>query len=376
MAQNPFLTSGYESAAYFCDREDELLKLEQLVRNQNNVTLISPRRLGKTGLIMRLFEELKQKGDCHTLFVDVFSTRNLEEFIKVFSEGILREFPEKTSVGKKFWNFLKGLRPIIKLDNISGAPQVEISYQLEGEKTHTLRSILLFLEKLDKPVIVAIDEFQQIRDYPEENMEAILRTEIQHLRNTTFLFSGSKKSIMSDIFFNVKKPFYRSTSFLSLEKIDRDKYANFINFHFENNGYSIDVKEIEYILDLTQGYTFYTQALCNKVYYQSVKEISSVIIEKSMKELLDENTDYYLQLRELLTTAQWNYLIAVAKENKVEKPTAQDFLIRRKIGTPANSRRLMNALCDKELILEILTKKEKYYQIYDVFFHHWLRENY
>lgn len=376
MAQNPFLTSGYVSAEYFCDREDELLKLEQFVRNQNNVTLISPRRLGKTGLILRLYDQLKQKGDCYTLFVDIFSTRNLEEFIKAFSEAILREFPERTSVGKKFWNFLKGLRPIIKLDTITGAPQVEIYYQLESEKTHTLRSILLFLENLDKPVIVAIDEFQQIRDYPEENMEAILRTEIQHLKNTTFLFSGSKKSIMSDIFFNVKKPFYRSTNFLSLDKIERDKYANFINFHFENNGYTLTFEEIDYILDLTQGYTFYTQALCNKVYYQGVKEISRAVIEKSMKELLDENTDYYLQLRELLTTAQWNYLIAVAKETKVEQPTAQEFLIKHKIGTPANSRRLMNALCDKELILETLHKQGKYYQIYDVFFHHWLRENY
>lgn len=376
MKVNPFLTVGYISTEYFCDREKELSDLEKFIKSQNNVTLISPRRLGKTGLILRLFDELKKEGDYYTLFVDIFSTRNLEEFIKTLAEAILREFPEKTSIGKMFWNFIKGLRPIISLDNITGSPQVEITYQMESEKEHTLYSILQFLEQQEKPIIVAIDEFQQIREYPQKNIEALLRTNIQQLRNITFIFSGSKRSIMTDIFFNAKNPFYRSTSFLNLEKIELKKYADFIRNHFERNEYIIDNQHIDLILELTQGYTFYTQSLCKKVFNTGEKQISVELIENAMNELLNENSPYFLQLRELLTSAQWNYLIAVAKEKKVEQPTAQQFLMKHKIGTAANSRRLMKALTEKELILETLHLQGKYYQIYDVFFHHWLRENY
>ncbi len=373
---NPFLTSGYISPDYLCDREEELIKLNRYLKNRNNVSLISPRRLGKTGLILRLFDELEREGKYYTLYVDIFSTRNLKEFIRTLSETVLQKFPEKTSIGKMFWNFLKGLRPLIKFDNLTGQPQIEITYQLESEKVMTLKNILQFLENLDKPIIIAIDEFQQIREYPEENMEAILRTEIQHLQNISFLFSGSKRSIMTDIFFNAKSPFYNSSSFMSLEKIEQEKYAEFIKHNFEKEGFIIDKPEVDYILQLTQGYTYYTQSLCNKLFYQEEEKIDNMLIESTLKDIIEENAAYYLQIRSLLTTTQWNYLIAIAKEEKVEQPTAGEFLLKYKIGGAGNSRRLLLSLIEKELILETHHKEEKFYQIYDLFFHHFLRENY
>ena len=141
MLVNPFLITGYYSPDYFCDRENELNLLKKNIGGKNNTTLISPRRLGKSGLILRLFDDLKKEGNYSTLYVDIFATRNIEEFIKAISDSILKEFPEHTSVGRKFWNFIKGIRPIIRFDQISGLPQVEITYQNEAEKTETLRSL-------------------------------------------------------------------------------------------------------------------------------------------------------------------------------------------------------------------------------------------
>ena len=376
MLVNPFLITGYYSPDYFCDREKELNLLKKNIGGKNNTTLISPRRLGKSGLILRLFDDLKKEGNYSTLYVDIFATRNIEDFIKAISDSILKEFPEHTSVGRKFWNFIKGIRPIIRFDQISGLPQVEITYQNEAEKTETLRSLWQFLENQDKPVVIAIDEFQQIREYPQSNMEAILRTEIQHLHNVVCIFSGSKRNMMIDIFSNTKKPFYNSTSFLNLEKIDRKVYADFINFHFLANNYTISKDDIFYILEFTEGFTYHTQKICNKLYENRKPDIVKDDILLVINELLNENNIQYAQIKELLTTAQWNYLIAIAKGGKIRQPTAQEFIMKYKIGTPANSRRLLKALIDKDLILENLNIKWKYYQLYDVFLKHWLIRNY
>lgn len=376
MLVNPFLITGYYSPDYFCDREKELNLLKKNIGGKNNTTLISPRRLGKSGLILRLFDDLKKEGNYSTLYVDIFATRNIEDFIKAITDSILKEFPEHTSVGRKFWNFIKGIRPIIRFDQISGLPQVEITYQNEAEKTETLRSLWQFLENQDKPVVIAIDEFQQIREYPQSNMEAILRTEIQHLHNVVCIFSGSKRNMMIDIFSNTKKPFYNSTSFLNLEKIDRKVYADFINFHFLSNNYTISKDDIFYILEFTEGFTYHTQKICNKLYENRKPDIVKDDILLVINELLNENNIQYAQIKELLTTAQWNYLIAIAKGGKIQQPTAQEFIMKYKIGTPANSRRLLKALIDKDLILENLNIKWKDYQLYDVFLKHWLIRNY
>lgn len=376
MKKNPFITTGYISSDYFCDREKELETLKKNISGKNNTTLISPRRLGKSGLILRLFDDLRKEEDILTLYVDIFATRNLDDFIHSLSQGIIREFSEETSIGKKFWNFIKGIRPVIRFDQISGLPQIEITYQNETEKQETLRNVLSFLENQDKPIVIAFDEFQQIREYPQSNIEAILRSEIQHLHNISFIFAGSKRNMMIDIFSNTKKPFYQSTSFLNLEKIDTEIYTNFIYLHFSSNNYTINRENIYFILQFTEGFTYHTQKICNKLYENRKLDIEKEDILSVIDDILQENSTQFTQIRELLTKAQWNYLIAVAKERKIEQPTAQDFLMKYKIGASTNSRRIMKALIDKDLILENINIKGKDYQVYDVFLKHWLIRNY
>lgn len=376
MEINPFLVNGYLSHEYFCNREEETSELIQASTNGNNITLISPRRMGKTGLILHAFEKIKQKRKYTTLYLDIFATRSSAEFIKSLSEAILMKFPEKTTSGQKFWNFIKNLRPLISYDPISGAPQVQINYQTEAEKQQTLRNLFGFLETYEKPIVVAIDEFQQIREYPETNMEALLRSEIQHLRNVSFIFCGSKRHMMLDMFSNSKNPFYASTRFLFLSEIKTMHYKPFIKNLFEKNGYSIQNRAIEQILDWTKNHTFYTQSICNKIYSYRLQKITTDSVKKAFREILDQQTPVYLQLRQLLTTAQWNYLIAIAKEDKITHITAQEFLMKYRIGTASNSSRLMKSLVEKELVLENTNIEQKEFRIYDVFFLHWLKNNY
>lgn len=375
--KNPFIIKSYTSKELFCDRESEL---ETLIRNcQNGIdtTLISQRRMGKSALIYRLFDEMEeQKIDFHTIYTDIYATRSLSDFIKFIAEAVLKAFPENSNFGRKFMVFIKSLRPMITYDSISGEPQVQILYQSEQEKEHTLKGLFDFLDSQDRKILLAIDEFQQIREYPEKNIEELLRTYIQRVKNIQFIFCGSKKHMMIDIFSNAKKPFYSSTQFITLDKIPWDKYHAFISHLFELNGRKIESDAVDYILEWTKRHTYYTQSLCNLIFSSGVKTISIAEVKEACVQILQMNETIFLQYRSLLTAGQWNFMIAVAKEQSVSQITAKAFLAKYDIGTPANSKRIVTALADKELIMENITKEGTSYAVYDLFLSRWLEREY
>jgi hypothetical protein len=373
---NPFPIKGYESKELFCDREAEVQQLFSNVQNGIDTTLISPRRMGKTGLILRFFDFLSEDKNIETVYVDIYASRSLSDFIKLLAEAILLKFPEKTTIGERFLHFIKGFRPLIGFDPLSGQPQIQLAYQSIQEKEYTLQGLLKFLDEQKIRIIIAIDEFQQIAEYPERNMEALLRTYIQPLKNIRFIYCGSKKSMMVEMFSSAKRPFYASTQFLSLEKIDSDIYKAFIRQTLKDRKRIIDNDALEQILLWSKGHTYYTQSVCNTLFAFEESHITMDVVRKACLDLLKRNEPVFLQYRQLLTKAQWNFLIAVAKEQTVTQLTAQHFLASYGIGTPANSKRISSSLAEKELLLETTSRTETIWQVYDVFLSRWLEMEY
>jgi len=374
--ENPFSIKEYKGKNYFCDRETELEKLNSNIRNGIDTTLISPRRMGKTGLIFRFFEQVNESGYFETIYVDIYSARSLSDFVKLLAEAILVKFPERTTIGKLFIEFIKGFKPLIGYDAISGEPQIQISYQSAQEKEYTLQGLFRFLDMQDTKIVLAMDEFQQIADFPEKNMEALLRTYTQQLENIRFIFCGSRKAMMIELFSSAKRPFYASTQYLVLDKIDITAYKAFIIKHFSENDIQIEDNAVNYILAWTKQHTFYTQSLCNMIFSMDEKFVAIQLVKRACNELLKRNEAIFFQFRQLLTAGQWNFLIAVAKEGEVTQLTAQKFIAKYEIGTPANARRISRSLIEKELILETTSKKGNKYQVYDVFLSRWLESEY
>ena len=370
---NPFIIKAYESKELFCDREEELQLMLRNCVNQTDMTLISQRRMGKTGLILRLFDELQTtRPDIHTIYVDIFASRNIDDFIKLLAEATIKSFQPKTTIGERLMTFIKSLRPQLSFDNITGEPQLQIAYQTAHEKEYTLRGLFDFLDSQGIPIIIAIDEFQQIRDYPEQNMEALLRTYIQQMHHLTFIFCGSKKHLMADIFANEKKPFYASTTFVSLTKINEEAYANFILRLFNERQRDITNEALQFILTWTRRHTYYTQQLCHTIYANGKHNIDLEEVKLACKQLMSQGETVYLQYRQMLTDKQWDYLIAIAKEESVHQITAASFLKRHKIGTPSVSRRLADALYEKGLLNAEQTLEGTVYSVSDVFLSRWM----
>lgn len=245
-----------------------------------------------------------------------------------------------------------------------------------NKKEYTLRGLLEFLDRQGTHIVIAIDEFQQIREYPEENMEALLRTYIQHTHNLTFIFSGSKKHLMTDIFINEKKPFYSSTTFVSLDKISVISYSTFIRRLFTQAGKEISDEAIDYILDWTRRHTYYTQQLCHTVFANGDSEIGVASVKTACNQLLEQGEYTYLQYRQMLTPKQWNFLIAVAKEGIIHKATSAEILSKYKLGTPSSVTRLIDSLREKGLLNDEVSLEGTSYSLNDVFLSHWLERLY
>ena len=208
LQNNPFLTEGYLSPEYFCDRVEETALLTRHLTNGCNVALIAPRRMGKSGLIYNCFNEEEIRNNYHCIYIDIYETKNLNEFVYVMGKGILRELK---SQGRKVWesflNIMQSLKSTITFD-INGNPEWNVGLGDIASPDITLDEIFEYLNHADKPCIVAIDEFQTIASYPEKTVEAALRKRIQNCHNAKFVFSGSKRHMMALMFASESRPFY------------------------------------------------------------------------------------------------------------------------------------------------------------------------
>ena len=377
MIQNPFIIKGYAGKAYFCDREEETQKLVTRALGASDSAIISPRRLGESGLVMHVLETIEaEHPEIKTLYTDIYATSSLDDLVENLSSAILATFPAKTRFGKRFMDFMKSIRPYLTFDPLSGIPQFHLDFATPVQKEATLKSIFDLLDDAGTPLVFAIDEFQQITEYPEKNVEALLRTYTQNLHNIRFLFSGSKRRLMTAMFNDATRPFYASVESLSLGKLNRKVYSEFILSMFRKGDRTMEMDALDFVLDWTRIHTYYTQRVCHNLIDTGEKHLTLDIARKECQDILDGESFNYLQLREILPIQQWRFLIGLAKEEKVTQITANSFISKYKIGSAATSRRAAESLEEKELILKTPSLGGTVYEVYDVFFSRWLQLTY
>jgi hypothetical protein len=368
---SPFLTENYISKEYFCDREEELSLLQKYLQNSVNITLLSNRRLGKSALIHRFFEDM-EAGNYACIFADIFATNSLKEFTEELAAAIFRRFPKRQGAGRKFFDLLMSFRPVITYDPLSGTPEIHFEYVHPAECENTLRGLLSFLDAQNRKVIVAIDEFPQITDYPESNTEALLRTVIQTLTNTNFIFCGSKKHLMLEMFNTASRPFFSSTLSMGLNEIPADKYSAFIADKFASRGRTIDNEAIQFILDWTLRHTYYTQFVCNAVFADGQKRITVDVVKRVCDECLRVQQTTFMQYKSLLAPVQWRLLVGIAKEGAVTEPQSKDFLQKYNVGAASSVRSALKALLDKEMVCTLDSLDKTVYRVYNVFLMRWI----
>ena len=173
MINNPFILVGEIPGPYFCDRQRELERLTKAMYGGENICLVSARRMGKSKLVKHWSLLPDVKDNCYFFYVDLLHTSTLRDFAFSFGRCV---FDVLQSRGEKFVRqFLTAVRSLsatMTMDPLSGMPQFVLSLNQDAQLEYTFDSIFKYLEDADKPCVVCFDEFQQIVNYPEKNVES------------------------------------------------------------------------------------------------------------------------------------------------------------------------------------------------------------
>ena len=368
MKNNPFLISGYVSPEFFCDRQKETEIIIDAVRNKRHLTIFSPRRIGKTGLIKHVFYIAVQKKYFTPVYTDILATSSLKDFTECFGKSVLTALARNESALKKTLKSLTSIRPKISIDPISGEPSVGFTVTGAKEAADSLETVFRYLQEQKNHFVLAIDEFQQVAAYPEKNVEALLRTHVQNTSNASLIFSGSRKHILTAIFSAPDRPFYNSTQIMEIGKIGFESYKEFLLEIFKRNALKVESSAVDYILDVTSCHTFYVQYLCNRL-FSANRKIDRESVDRMLVMITAENEAVYANYISLLTPFQFRVLRAVALNGGVQNPTSNEFISSYDLGAASSVSLAVKSLSDKEFITLI----DKTFVLNDIFFESWLR---
>jgi len=363
--KNPFITAGYAGEDYFCDRRRETAKLIAAFENDRNVTLIAPRRYGKTGLIKNALA--KMPDEFTGIYLDIFAMEDLASFASAFASrvvGALDTPVEKTLSAVA--RFFKSCRPTITPQE-DGLPRFSFDIAPSAAKV-TLDETFAYLKSKERRAVIAIDEFQQIADFPEKGVEALLRSHIQFVPWIRFVFAGSRHHVMSEMFGSAKRPFYQSTEILSLGPIDPGEYEKFARRHFASRRKSVKSKAFQSLYDRFEGITWYVQAVLNKVWESGMGFTAVAQIDEAVDSLVESSSIVFHDLLHSQNEASRALLRAVAEDGCVASPTSGDFLSRHGFKSHSTVRSALENLIGNDLLYHA----DRGYVVYDRLFGIWL----
>jgi len=372
---NPFVVGKYLADRYFCDRFEETEFLRKQILNGRDVTLISPRRIGKSGLIRHFFNQTDIKERYHVFFVDIYATTSLAEFVYTLGKEIYEQLkPQKTVWKEKFFQIITSFRIGFKLDSYSGNPTLDLGLGDIQVPQTTLDEIFTYIDEADKPCVIAIDEFQQIGEYAEKNVEALLRTKIQKCNRAQFIFSGSKCHMMSNMFNSPSKPFYQSAISMGLEPIPVDVYSDFATRLFDESGKHIEKTVIETVWRQYDGYTWFVQMMMNELFALTVTggTCKDTQLPIAWQNVIMSQENSYKDVLSNLPPKQKIVLQAIAKEGLAHNITSSKFIKKYNLNSASSVQAAVKQLLKNDLVTQV----DNAYRVYDYFLLEWLAKVY
>lgn len=370
---NPFVTKGYAGPEYFCDRVNETQQLVELTTNGNNMALISPRRVGKTDLIHHCFGQPEIRERYYTFHIDIYATTSMRDFVNVFGKAILDELkPKGRTTWERFLNILRSVRSEITYD-ITGTPSWSIGLGDITNPSATLDEIFTYLNTADKPCMVAIDEFQQITKYTDGvNVEATIRTYMQKCINATFIFAGSQRHLMGEIFTSPSRPFYQSVLIMNLQPISIDKYVEFAQRQFAKYGKRIDPEVVMEVYNMFDAVTSCIQRVLNVLFLKTPQGGACTVdmVQGAVDYIIALFSETYETLLEKIPEKQREVLRAIANAGQAREVTGKNFITRYRLQTASVVSAALRGLLEKDFV----TQDKDVYSVYDPFFAFWLKQ--
>ena len=286
--ENPFKFSGIVEAPAFCNRQNEQREIKQYIENSQNVLLYSHRRYGKSSLILHIFRGLK---NITPVYIDLYGTTRTEEFIAAFLKGVSAIESQLDRLMKTIREAIRSIGVNFTVDPATGMPTATPVFNKAAEG-RTIDELFSFIQKLSKKkkMVIAFDEFQEVATYGGDTFEKNLRRSIQMHDSVAYIFSGSQRHLLTDMFSDRKRAFYMLATSYPLGKIDTADYKSWINDLYQSAGRKIEDAFIEDVVDRCENHPMYVQEFFFNLWmdenltYETLDMIERGVVEKRMAE--------------------------------------------------------------------------------------------
>ena len=346
---NPFRFGDPVEGVYYLPRPNLSNAVIQFLEHRIHVVLIGPRRFGKTSFVLNLLKELED-ASYNCFFVDIFNITSHRDFL----QQMLRALKPKENWVKGLIKSLPMLRPKMsaEIDPTTGQPYLGFTLDKSSDKDvkEMIQDVLAGLEKLGDRVILAIDEFQKITEINDQGwLEATLRTHMQQLKNTSFLFTGSRRSIIYDMLNNHNRPLYRSCQPIEFPSFGGE-FTDWVIKRFLDVGIKCERKAIQNLRDLVRDTPNYVQMASFHLVAQGKKHITIKEVKNTLATVVQQNAYAYQTLLNSLTQTQQRALRLAAKEGK--QIFAKELLAKYEISSAPALASAIKALKEKGILDE------------------------
>lgn len=367
--KNPFAYGEEVSGEAFCNRIQEIQSLLADIRSGQNIIIYSPRRYGKTSLIKEALRKAEKEGIL-TIYTDLYAVLKEEDFISMYASAIAKSLAGPM---EKIVDTLKGLfkaiRPKITINPMGEAEfGVELTQDTDLMIEDVANTVKRFSDKTKKTIVVVFDEFQQTGLLGTDRLERKLRGIIQtHGRNISYVFMGSKKHLLQDMFSNPNKPFYKIGRHFPLDKIGAEELVKFITERFKATRKSIPRDMAKKIVEITECHPYYVQHLSSSVWKLTEDIVTEEIVIEALNLTLSEEKSAYTNLWDELSLNQKKTLRMLAEVGKTGRIYSRDVLRRHGLSAAA-TQKTIKGLLEKD----ILDKPNGSYEVTDIFFKLWI----
>ena len=357
---NPFKYGTVVDKPFFFNREKELARIRDVFNSENHLTIISPRRYGKTSLIKRA---LSERNDRH-IFMDMQIILTPEDFAAQLLKRIYRISPFS-----KIKNMVRSFRVVPSLVLNPSTGEIDVNFKADDKSLrYPLEDVLNLIEKLgseNKRIVVALDEFQEIFRI-DKTLDRILRSIMQNHRNINYILAGSSESMMREIFENKKSPFYHFASVMSLNVLPEKEFTVFLSERFENITKHSKLLSFQ-ILQVTGCHPYYTQQLASFTWDILNREgYAENIVNKAVEEILQNNDNNYERLWQSFNRTEMKVLTGMAASNL--EPLSKAFSSVYNVGATSTVYSSIQKLMQKGIVV----KYNRSYTIDDPFLKKWI----
>ncbi len=371
MSKNPFILNELPIDVVFCDREKQLADFISYANSNTKVVLFSPRRYGKTSLIRRVQHELSSSGFI-TSYCDLFGVTSIEEIAGRITRSVFEVTQSKETLFKKIISSIQSFRPVMAV-NEKGEISVSVqpAFKKAGLDTldETMRGLSEFANQIDQPIHIVLDEFQELNEIENSlAIEGVLRSHIQRLP-ASFVFVGSRRRLLLDMFNDRKRPFFQSAINYELECLPFNDLTLYIVDQFGRGGKIISEQQAEKIADLSNQHPGYAQKMCFFLFEEAETSITNEDIFTAYDRLLMNEKNYFESILQGLSNKQISLLMAIAKEPE-GKIYSTDYMARHNLGSTGGVQNSINVLLRRDIIEQPSGKKN--WSVVDPLFGSWL----